>query len=668
MPGRSAGPELQAQAARMKWCRPGKSPKQGKIVRHFAHLAHRKRLSRGHSRYISEMRFLALVVAGSFLLLTMVEAGFAEVINRGGIIGCTQLPKSNDTLATLLSNSFSNKLNLDPHDAYAKAYDSFFKDGVELAKNPDTKNEAIESFAKAIKLYPQKATEKLFTLDDKVQPLYRQAMAKAGLQSAATGEKEKKGSILPWIIGGAVALAAGIYFLTKKSSSTAPTPPPPPANVTISLDAYNSTKGYQKDLTAKTVKSGSSVVVNISDTGVSNVDNKYIAVYRDDFKQKIAFGSAGSATFTAPSTSIKYHVILFDALGTNPIGQQVSYDWVSNASLQNSKRNHIVYRKDFDGQTMEERVWGGQSLPEIGGANGVFDQLNNDLVTNYTTWGHIDREPTATTGDFSYGAGNSDGNDGLHWGSSITVNAKKIGNDMIIQVAAGLEEAFENLLTVNDIGGNPSQLSIQSHGVANDDCRRLMLFAYIKDDASFTANNKNTMAMANAINMINVNKQLGPVNIGLKAGNINLGFNNKNLGVNTSLRMNGTGIENYTTANFTGEKFQAGFGMVNSQSQQAYNAQGTFKIDEVILLGVNGGYDAKTKQSNMALNVGAALGKDTNIMLGGAVTPGMIGFNFQATQALKDIGIIGFKGMYTKNSLVVSTDVRNFGALVSLFS
>ena len=70
-----------------------------------------------------------------------------------------------------------------------------------------------------------------------------------------------------------------------------------------------------------------------------------------------------------------------------------------------------------------------------------------------------------------------------------------------------------------------------------------------------------------------------------------------------------------------------------------------------IMLGASGGYDAKTKQGNVALSIGAPITKDTSIMLGVTGTPGMLGFNAQATQALKGIGILGFRGIYTKNSL-----------------
>lgn len=532
-------------------------------------------------------------------------------------------------------------------------YQFYMDTAISYAKeqSPESQQKAFEFFTKAIELDKKKAVFDTKTLDETTAKLYKNALqqelAKDALNSLKTEDKKEKSWISrnwPLVILGVGAAAAGVYFLTKNKDDTTT---PEPVDVTVSLDAYNHTKGFKKNLEARTVKSGSTIDIPITSTGVTGVDTKYVAVYSEDFKTKIAFDSDGSATFTAPQGNIKYHIILFDALGTNIYGDQVSYDWIQNSRLHSGKRNHVVYRRDFDGQTMEERVWGGEALPELGGKRGAFDQLDEDLRTSYNVvWGHVDRQPTATTGDFSYGAGDSIGADGLHAGSYITVNAKKLHYSIMSMVATGLAEAFESLIGVDDIGGRTTRSTIQSQGVANENCKRLILFAYIKDNASFTTTTNN--AMANAMSMVNVNQQFGPAEIGMSSGSLHTGFKNKNLGVRTSLRRNGRGFENYTTANFRGEKFQAGFGMLNSPSQHIYTAQTAMNLDKIIL-GVTGSYDAKARQGNMAVSIGAPITRDTSIMLGVARTPGMLGFNAQATQALRGIGIIGLKGIYTKN-------------------
>jgi len=63
-----------------------------------------------------------------------------------------------------------------------------------------------------------------------------------------------------------------------------------------------------------------------------------------------------------------------------------------------------------------------------------------------------------------------------------------------------------------------------------------------------------------------------------------------------------------------------------------------------------GGYDAGAKVGNMSLNIGAPVGNG-RAMVGATATPGMMGFNVQAIQALNNGGAIGFRGIYTKNSL-----------------
>jgi hypothetical protein len=531
-------------------------------------------------------------------------------------------------------------------------YQFYMDTAISYAKeqNPESQQKASELFTQAIELDKKKAISfDTKTLDETTAKLYtnalQQELAKDVLKSLKNEDKKEKSWMSrnwPLVILGVGAAAAGVYFLTKKKNDTTP---PPPIDVTINLDAYNSTKGLQKSLEARTVKAGSTIDIPITETGVTGVDAKYVAVYSEDFKTKIAFDTDSSATFTAPQSNAKYHIILFDKLGTNLFGQQVSYGWMLSSSLQNNKRNHIVYRKDFDGQTGPEKVWGGEYIPLIK-ANGVFDQLNSTLNVGYTTWGHVDRQPNGTSGDFSYGYGESQGASGLHAGSFITVNAKINPNNY---VGTGLEEAFENICNVDDIGDHPTAGTIEDDGgVLNPVGKALFVFVYIKDDSGFTTTTNNTMA--NAMSMVNVNQHLGPVEIGMSSGSLHTGFKNKNLGVRTSLRRNGRGFENYTTANFTGEKFQAGLGMLNSPNQQIYTAQATMNLDK-IMLGASGGYDAKAKQGNVTLSIGAPITKDTSIMLGVAGTPGMLGFNAQATQALKDVGILGFRGIYTKNGL-----------------
>jgi hypothetical protein len=109
----------------------------------------------------------------------------------------------------------------------------------------------------------------------------------------------------------------------------------------------------------------------------------------------------------------------------------------------------------------------------------VFDQLNQALDQGWVKWGYINRQPTATSGNFSYGYAAYGGWDGAHAGSWITVNIVKIG---IIQgcVGVGLEEAFENITGTQNIGGKPSSMTIQHWGVLNSVGKDLFAYVFAK--------------------------------------------------------------------------------------------------------------------------------------------------------------------------------------------
>ena len=138
-----------------------------------------------------------------------------------------------------------------------------------------------------------------------------------------------------------------------------------------------------------------------------------------------------------------------------------------NSHLYKDKRDYIVYRKDFDSQTGPEDVW----------AN-VFDQLNSALDVGFVRWGSISRQ---TSGDFSYGFGNSNGNAGWHEGRWITIN--NLEGNVLVMTMVGLEEAFENICQVDNIGGHSSLMTIQTGGVFNPVGKDLFDYIFAKDSS-----------------------------------------------------------------------------------------------------------------------------------------------------------------------------------------
>jgi len=242
------------------------------------------------------------------------------------------------------------------------------------------------------------------------------------------------------------------------------TPITPPGPVTLQFDVYNHTKGYRSQF-SKTVMSGDSLIIKVNELGVSDVDSQRTAIKEDNFGNHVIFSNTGKAAFTAPRQNMNYDVILFNSTNNAP------YEWMDSqfSGLFNNICNYTVYRKDFDGQTGPEDVW----------AN-VFDQLNAALDLGFVKWGSINRQPNGTSGDFSYGYGDSHGASGWHAGSFITVNAKINPNNY---VGTGLAEAFENICCVDDIGDHPTAGIIAPDGVLNPVGKDLFAYTFAKDDA-----------------------------------------------------------------------------------------------------------------------------------------------------------------------------------------
>lgn len=242
-------------------------------------------------------------------------------------------------------------------------------------------------------------------------------------------------------------------------------PTTPPGPVTLQFDVYNHTQGYRSQF-SKTVLSGDQVIIKVNELGVSDVDSKRIAVKEDNFGNHVIFSNTGEAAFTAPKQNMNYDIILFNASNNAPYERMDSPNF---SGLLFNTRDYIVFRKDFDGQTGPEKVW-----------ESVFDQLNAALDLGWAKFGYINRQPSGTSGNFSYGYGNSNGNSGYHAGDWITINARV---DPRNYVGTGLEEAFENICCVDDIGAHPTAGIIAPNGVLNPVGKDLFAYTFAKDGA-----------------------------------------------------------------------------------------------------------------------------------------------------------------------------------------
>jgi len=277
------------------------------------------------------------------------------------------------------------------------------------------------------------------------------------------------------IVKGIIFIGGAAYTWRCKGNTTTPDIPIP---VTLNFEIYNHSQGYiQGKNFSKNVMSSDPVSIRIDQLGVTGVDDKRIAIYEQGFTRKISFTSTGETTINAPKQNTNYNIIVFNALGKDVLDRQVSYDWMDeqSARLYKSKHDYTVYREDRDGVTGPEGSW-----------QSVWNQLNSALDLGWVKWGSITSKPMPNDGqgDFSYGYGiciygDNQRADGLHAGSYILVDPEMCPTEKGRR-AVGLSEAFENICSVNNIGGYPSSMTIQYQGVLSQTGKDLFAYVFVK--------------------------------------------------------------------------------------------------------------------------------------------------------------------------------------------
>jgi hypothetical protein len=305
-----------------------------------------------------------------------------------------------------------------------------------------------------------------------------QAVPMALMGQEAKQEKHSKWWIWPLAIIGAAAAAYGAYklFFEKHSSTTTTTIPP--TQVTLNFDFYRYPTGFVKTIT-KQAMSSSSVTVAISEAEAADVDSNYCFLYNNNTLMQMA--GSGSVTLTAPTTAKTYNVVLMQKLDPNQgYDPNVSYSWMAGAKLYKSTRNFVVYRQDRDNQTGPEASW-----------TSVWSQLRSALNVGWLKLGSITEKPMPNdgTGTFSYGYAicidpyRNVRVDGLHMGEYIVIDAERLDSESARR-AVGLEEGYENITGMDNIGGRPSSMTIQKWGVLNDNGKALFAFAFLKDSTA----------------------------------------------------------------------------------------------------------------------------------------------------------------------------------------
>jgi len=282
----------------------------------------------------------------------------------------------------------------------------------------------------------------------------------------------------------------------KGNGIMTPEPPPKPVPVNLDFKVYNHTQGLQAQFSQNNAMSGSTLTFSVSDIasryGIRNVDPVRIVIRKANFGAYVDYSNQGTAKLGVPRENASFDIFLFNAAGSQLYAWGDAQRWVLRLVASTSP---VVYRQDEGGRTGEERVWGGEFLPETGNL-GVFDQYNELLHPAWAnfSYGNFERIPDRGSGTFSYGFADCNGADSL-MGYVGPPTARRIGLeiDPIIvprikdQVALGLGLVLEQIAgQVPDIGDQRTYKSLgATEGVLSQVGKDEIAYLFVKYDPNY---------------------------------------------------------------------------------------------------------------------------------------------------------------------------------------
>ncbi len=256
------------------------------------------------------------------------------------------------------------------------------------------------------------------------------------------------------------SLITGINCKKDTPFTPDPKPPGPDPEINLNFTVYNHTQGQLGNFAIPDVEEGtwhkiSTNYIRNKGIDLSTVESRRMAIRRPNFGELLYTTTGQELSIRAPSTKTDYDIFLFN----NTNGADYNEMDAQGAHMRGDRHHFKTYRRDWDGQTGDdtlypERVWTGNSIPEIGGAPGAMIQVDAGMKPEKVpfNYGSLFASPTPISGaSFGYGYGNSGGNDGAHWGTGVTVNANKLGHNVGSMVSIGTRETLENILNVQNL-------------------------------------------------------------------------------------------------------------------------------------------------------------------------------------------------------------------------
>jgi len=281
------------------------------------------------------------------------------------------------------------------------------------------------------------------------------------------------------------ALAASTFLAGCKGATEPENITPVP--VDLQFDVYNHTQGFLTSFTKTGIMSGTKLTLYPStivyEHGLQHVDNSRIALRQDNFGSLIQYARGGGAQLEVPRANKSYDIFLFNdsAVEFYNWKDDLSARW-NNWAMMYTKNHLTFFRADRDDITGEERVWGGELLPEIGDY-GVFDQINNALKPVWAPfrYGLLDRRPDLTNGDCSYGFGAANGSEFWSTAHMFVVVNPGLLTTVAQQVAGGFAAILESLMGWNNLGNYVTYQPIQSNGVLNQVGKDFFAYMFVRD-------------------------------------------------------------------------------------------------------------------------------------------------------------------------------------------
>jgi hypothetical protein len=240
--------------------------------------------------------------------------------------------------------------------------------------------------------------------------------------------------------------------------------------VILSFEVYNHTQGLLTNIEIKQ-EPGSRVAIRISDLGVEGVDDTRMVIREDRFGERIAFSQTGMATFQAPKQDKNYTLFLMNA--SNGADYRKVDTWINtNEGVLEYVPPIKWFLEDKNGYQGPEDV-----------IQDVVDQLNDALAYSWANYGSFQKVDQRKNNSFGVGYGYCRNQFGWHSPYWAGVNPDHCLTYKM-KLATFLEEIFELITRLNDIGGKDTATLITDPetGNLNEVGKDLLAYVFVKDE------------------------------------------------------------------------------------------------------------------------------------------------------------------------------------------